>query len=471
MAKNRIVSLSSLGIKYKLKIAFYLMAILPMLVCVYLVANYILPKVGLKVDIIMSIVISMVIALAGFLLIKEVFDRILSVTSEAKLIASGNIDRKIGVVHDDEIGDLGGVLNQLTMRIKNNMDELKSYSVRTTEINIEIQKRVLMLSNLLEIGSLVSQGAKLEDIIKITIEKSRLLANSDIVYLLFREEKKETFYIKAADGINSNYLLNIKINPERSIFSRIIKTNAPLLLDNSNLFPRNIVDDFNKDFRLKNTLALPLYLRGKIIGILGIGNNRELFIYRKEDIELLDVFGKQLAIAVENDLLQHRIERLEIKDILTGVYNETFIENRLEEEIKRAVTYQRPCAYILLNIDGFKIYTQKFGSLQAEFVLKKVSSLIKDSVSEIDRVGRVGDNEFAIVLPEKNKRNARETAEMIRKKIEFSFSEETNADKIITVTGAISENPLDGIDAKELIAKAKKSLELAKEQGGNQIFD
>jgi diguanylate cyclase (GGDEF)-like protein len=168
-------------------------------------------------------------------------------------------------------------------------------------------------------------------------------------------------------------------------------------------------------------------------------------------------------------MLIHRIEKLEIKDALTGLYNEAFVRSRLQEEIKRAIAYHRPCGFILFNIDNFREFHQNFGSLQAEAALKKIASLMKDSVSEIDRVGRFGDNEFAIVLPEKNKRKVQEIAEDIRKKITFAFSEEQDVKKRITVSGSVTENPLDGIDAEELISKAKEFVKLAKTQGKNRI--
>ena len=471
MVKHIKLSFISQGLKYKLRIAVYLMSVLPLLVCSYLVSNYIIPQMGLKLDITVAIIISSIIAMIGFLVVKEVFDRILSVSSAARLIASGDISQVIEVDRQDEVGELGEALNELTQRIRSNMDELKNYGEKTTEINIQIQKRVFVLSNLLQISSLISQGAKLEDILKLTTDKSRLLADSDLAYLLFREETQEDFYMKAADGMNSERLLSIKLDPQESIFNKLIKTNKPLIFDKENTLPENIRSVFYEQFELRNTLALPVYLKGRVKAILGIGNTKETFVYRKEDLELLDIFAKQIAIAIENDILVHRIEKLEIKDTLTGLYNEAFIRSRLQEEIKRAITYQRPCALILFSIDKFQKFYQDFGSLQAEGALKKIASLIRDSVTEVDRVGRMGDNEFAVVLPEKNKRKAQEISENIRKTIEFSFSEEPDPNRKLTVSVGVSENPLDGIEAEELITKAKESFNLSKTEDKNYKVD
>lgn len=469
MAKQKDLSLTSQSLSYKLKISFYLVVFVPTLFCIYLVSSYVLPSIGLRIDIVAAIIISVFIAVIGFFLIKEIFDRIVSVSSEAKLIAAGDLNRRLEIKSRDEIGDLGDALNQLTQRIRSNMDELRNYGEKTTEINLDIQKRVLVLSSLLQISSLVAQGSNLDDILKLVIEKSRLLANSEAAYLLFREENEEVFSMKAVDGVNIQHLLKIKIDASEVLFDKVINKNKPLLLDKENVLPANLTGSFYEKFRLKNTLALSVYLRGRVIGILGIGNTKEPFLYTKNDLELLDIFAKQIAIAVENDILMHRVEKLEIKDFLTGLYNESFIHNRLQEEIKRAIVYQRPCSFILFDIDNFKNTYQDFGSLQAEAALKKIASLIKDSVSEIDRVARSGDNEFSIVLPEKNKRKAQDIAVDIKKKIEFSFRQEQDLDKRLTISGAVSENPLDGIEAEELISKAKERLALAKTQGKNRI--
>ena len=475
--KKKIVSffasVSSLSLKRKLKLSFTLMAIFPLLIYLFLISHYKLSPsalpFGLEIHIAAAILISVFIAIMGFWLVKSVFDRISSVSTEAKLIAAGDIQHKLEIGHSDEIGDLSDALNHLTQRIRENMDELKGYGEKTTQINLEIQKRVLMLSGLLQVSSLISQGVNLEDILKITVEKSRLLANSDTAYMLFREEGQENFSMKAVEGLNAESLLKIQVQPRDNLFGKVINMNLPLILDKQNMLPEELTASFCERFKLRNTLALPIYLKGAVVGILGIGGTGESLLYSKGDMELLDLLTKQVAIAVENNILSKRLDKLEIKDTLTGLYNKAFIYNRLHEEIKRAIVYQRPCALVIIDVDNFNRFHQSFGSLQAESGLRKIASLIGGSVTEIDRVARTGDDQFAIVLPEKNKRKAQDIAEDIRKKIEFVFSEEQDVNRRLTVSGGVSENPLDGIDANELIRKSEERLCLAKRRGRNCI--
>ncbi|MDD5477110.1 MAG: diguanylate cyclase [Candidatus Omnitrophica bacterium] len=462
-------SLNSRTIKQKLIVAFQLMSILPFLVCVYLVSNYILPKFGLKIDIVASLVVSMFVAVVGLLVIKEVFDRLALMAKEAKVIVSGDISRKLEVEHNDEVGELGHVLNQLTNRIRGDMDELKQYSEKTTEINLEIQQKIIVLSNLLQVSSLISQGAKLEDILKIAVEKSRLLANSETVFLLFKEENKESFCVKVADGAGADYLMTVDVGVKEDIYNKAFNLNKLLILDKQNLLENNLAAEFFAKFQVKNCLSMPIFLRGRVKAVLGIANSRDNFLYTKDDMELLDIFSKQIAIAIENDILIRRIEKLETKDTLTGLYNRNFITSRLQEEIKRAITYQRPCAFVIFDIDNFKNYREKFGLISAEVTLKRIAVLLAGSVTEVDRVGRTDDDEFSLILPEKNKRQGKEVAEEIRKKIQLALPSDQDSSKSITLSAGVAENPLDGVEAEQLIDKAKELLKKAKIEGRNRV--
>lgn len=463
------LSLSSRNVKQKMIIAFELMSILPLLVCAYLVSNYILPKFGFKIDIAAALIISIIVALIGFLVVKEIFDRLIVMTKQAKVIASGNINHKLDVQESDEVGELGNVLNQLTNRIRGNMDELKSYSEKTTEINLDIQKKIMVLSNLLQVSSLISQEEKFENILKVAVEKSRLLASSDTAFLLFKEENKDVFNVKAADGAAAHYLATVSLGPKEDLYNQGFNQNKDLILDQQNLKNTDFAQSFLNKFQARNCLALPIVLRNRVKAVLVIANNRDNFSYTRDDRDLLDIFSKQIAIAIENDLMAHRLEKLETKDVLTGLYNKNFMVNRLQEEIKRAIVYQRPCALLVFDVDNFKEYREKFGLISAEMALKKIAILMNECVTEVDRVGRTGDDEFSIILPEKNKRQSKDIAEEICKKIQAAFAGTQDSAKGLTLSAGIAENPLDGVEAGQLVEKANELLKRAKAAGRNRV--
>jgi diguanylate cyclase (GGDEF)-like protein len=462
-------SLNSRTVKQKLMVAFQLMSILPFLVCVYLLSIYIFPKSGVNLEIIMYLGVSAFLAIVGLLVIKEVFDRLTAVANEAKIIVAGDIGRKLEVAASDEVGELSDILNHLTHRIRSNMEELKAYSEKTTKINLDIQKKIIVLSNLMQISGLISEGAKFEETLKISVEKSRALANSEVAFLLFKDEGQDYLTIKASDGASTDNLSGIRLGLQHNICRNIFNLNKPLIVDEQKKGEEELSADFSASLQFKNYLAMPICLKGELKGVLGIANNRGGFVYQNDDIELLDIFSKQIAVAIENDILAHRVEKLEIKDNLTGLYNRFFIESRLQEEIKRAINYQRPCAFVVFDIDNFKAYREKFGLIYSEAALKRVAGLIRESISEVDRAGRTGDDEFSLILPEKNKRHAQTVAEEICKKIKTSFCQDLDKSKCLTFSAGVSENPLDGVQVEQLVTKAKELLKKAKDSGKNKV--
>lgn len=456
---KRNMSLFSQRLNYRLKIAFYLMSVLPLLVCIYLVSQYIVPNFGInKLDILVFLTVSIIMVISGFFIMKEIFRRIINISSEAKRIASGDLFREVEETCEDEIGDLGKVLNHLTNRIRSNMDELKGYGEKTTEINVDIQKQVMTLSILLQISSLISQGNKLEEIFKFVVEKLRFLTADDTAFLFVYDENKETLLMKVFNSADPEGLSDLKLGYYDEFITRLLKAKKVLILDKNHPVSANIKELVNTKLKVKNMLAALVLFKDRPLALLGIGNSKEDFSYSNISIELLDIMAKQVAIAFENDILVDQVGKLEVKDALTGLYNEKFIRSFLEEEIKRAITYHRPCAFILVSVDGFQEYRQKFGALETEAVLKNVASLIKDSIVDVDRLARFEEDRFAIALPESNKRRALEVAEEIRKKIEANFIKDKDTNKRITVSCGVSENPLDGDTAEMLISKVKTLL-------------
>jgi len=461
-AVNKGLSLASRGLQYKLRIAFSLMSIIPLLVCVYLffVYNPTISKIPFSsLQIIVSLIIATLIAIIGFILAKQIVDPIVTISSEVKSIANGQYNKTIEIYREDEIGDLSNALNQITRHIRDNMDELRNYGERTKQINDEINKRVIVLSGLLQISNLITQGAALRDIFDITVSKLGQLKNSTWVILVVKQEDG-SFKICAQQGISEKLQESLLADGTKKIFDLMLLNKSGWITDKKQT--DNNSNELQAMFGTLSIVFMPIFRHSRVAGFLGVGNSNSEIEYTNDDAELLVVFAKQISIAIENDYLTNRLQKLEIKDALTGLYNRTFIVNRLDEEIKRAVIYQRPCAFLVFSIDNFKEFSHSYGELASEDVLKKISKLLEKSCREIDRVARYGDSEFAIIIPEKNKKQSVVLSEEIKKKIDEFFIQENK--KELSVSGAVAENPIDGACAKDLVQKAESLLRSAKEE-------
>ncbi|KPK38250.1 MAG: hypothetical protein AMJ78_10300 [Omnitrophica WOR_2 bacterium SM23_29] len=468
------LSLVPAGLRYKLMVAFALMSIIPLSICVYLATNYIFWSASSILDVSIldtSIVITIAIAISmlGFKIARDIVSPIVDMAIKAKVIAKGDLSREIEVRGEDEIGELGTTLNILSRRIKENMDELKSYGERTKEINMEISKKVLVLSNLLQIGNLISQGSPLEDILNVIIDKLAQIDEGNTTFLMLIEDR-DSLTMNANYNLRKEGLKALKLRVGVGLLGNAISDVKTLVLDRRSR-PTKDSSAFLETFELKNCVLTPVVAHGKIIGLLCLGNDIPDYEFREDNVELLKLFSKQVAIAIENDALTRRTRELAIRDELTGLYNERFIRNRLGEEIKRAVLYHRPCSFVIFNIDDFKIYHGINGELAVEEAIEKIGKAIESNVTEIDRVGRLSGDEFAVVLPEKNKKQANSSAEALRQRIEALgiIGGEGYPRQFLTVSGGVSENPIDGATAEDLIKRAKASLSEAKLRGKNTV--
>ncbi len=462
-------SLVQQGLRYKLLIAFALMAIIPLLVMTYLVSTYILTQEEISLSQISIIVlVSVIIAWLGLVLAKNLVEPVIDMSIEAKIIASGDFERKIRVTTEDEIGELGTSINLLARRIKDNVQELRDYGEKTREINLEIQKKMLALSNLLQIGDLISASADLDKILDTVLEKLAHFYDSGFAVVYLPKKKPDEFAMRAYSNLRDSELLDVTVKLGEGFLGEVALKRKTIAIDSST--PRNSVEyKFKNKYKLANVVIIPLYT-GKITGgLILIGNNIKEFTYTNEDIDTIKVFSKQLSIAVESDMLLKKAQMLAIKDDLTGIYNKNFIMPRLNEEIERAIRYQRPCSFIIVNIDNFKEYRNKRGQLASENTLKEVAGVLTKRLGPIDKAARMGDDVFALLLPEKNKKTAFDIAEEIRQGVEKLRFSNDESDRV-TVSVGVSENPLDGSTSEGLFNKATAFVKKAKIGGKNKVI-
>ena len=165
------------GLRYKLLIAFMLMSVIPLMAAAYIV-NIFLSAVQLQafthiglVSLFAAILFfASVIAFCGFILTRRMIDPVFGIASDVRKIADGDLKHKVSVETEDEIGELGRSINSITKRIRESMGELQGYSLKTKEVNLEIQKKVLALSSILQIGDMIASKGKLNDIMKLVVE-------------------------------------------------------------------------------------------------------------------------------------------------------------------------------------------------------------------------------------------------------------------------------------------------------------
>ena len=112
------------------------------------------------------------------------------------------------------------------------------------------------------------------------------------------------------------------------------------------------------------------------------------------------------------------LDRLASTDPLTGIYNRRFFLQRMEEEMSRASRNLSPISLIYLDIDFFKVINDTHGHQAGDAVLKQIARIMVRMLRKSDILGRIGGEEFMILLPDTDGMAGRVIAERLRKRVE-----------------------------------------------------
>jgi diguanylate cyclase (GGDEF)-like protein len=181
-----------------------------------------------------------------------------------------------------------------------------------------------------------------------------------------------------------------------------------------------------------------------------------------------------LAIAdiTERKDLEEKLKTLASHDELTGCINFRSIMKVLENEIERSKRYQKNFVLIMLDIDQLKMINDEYGHLAGNDALVTFTNVIRNSVRNIDVVGRYGGDEFMVVLPETNPHHALVVLERIRKDLNqtkiISPHVENAREFTLTFSAGVADFPDNAKDLEELIWIADNALRQAKQEGKNR---
>ncbi len=157
-------------------------------------------------------------------------------------------------------------------------------------------------------------------------------------------------------------------------------------------------------------------------------------------------------------------------DPLTGLFNRRHLVERLEEEKLRSSRTGGAWATIMLDVDFFKGFNDRYGHKCGDLVLTRIARVMTETVRATDAVGRWGGEEFLILLPETSIAGALELAEKIRHRIEESRIDYDGIEVKVTVTAGVAECRGGAEKIDDCIRRADEALLAAKAAGRNRVM-
>lgn len=167
--------------------------------------------------------------------------------------------------------------------------------------------------------------------------------------------------------------------------------------------------------------------------------------------------------------LERQLRIQALSDPLTGVGNRRQFYDQINQELARVRRFKSASSILMLDLDHFKNVNDRHGHSAGDQVLQQFSELIQSRLRATDAVGRVGGEEFAILLPETDLPGAREFADALRKLVADSTFNANGIDIPITVSIGISSLAETDTTSDEAIARADAALYRAKANGRNRV--
>lgn len=351
-------------------------------------------------------------------------------------IESHEINRK------DEIGTLTRKIIDFEKSMKNIISSYEKI----------LQQKGTNLSILLQCISEFNMAKKPVDVAKVIAK----LCNGNFpikiydVYIVNPIEKEEFYQnLQIINREEAKEILDmLNFNPNNNFYtSKDIK-----------LFAYNVTEDY---------ILIPLRRNEKLYGFIATSTPTSNDL---QDTTLSILY--HLTVSLENSFLYEHTEKLSYVDPLTGVYNKRKIDEILENEVSRALRYNRPLSLIFIDIDHFKNINDTYGHIIGDNFLKELALFLLRNTRNIDTIGRFGGEEFVCILPETDLESAYKVGEKLRVRwnIERHIIPIKIDEKIGTLSMGISNLPTHSKNARELLILADNALYKAKKERNKTLI-
>jgi len=225
-------------------------------------------------------------------------------------------------------------------------------------------------------------------------------------------------------------------------------------------------------YKMRQAMRANKAIRTQILNYDKYGN--ELWL----DINMVPLFDENGELAyyasIERDLteykrLQSHLESMANTDSLTGLHNRQSFMHRAEKEFNRARRYARPLSAVMIDVDHFKNINDAHGHAVGDEVLRQVSAICQYSLRGSDLLGRIGGEEFVLLLPDTPLANAMFVAERMREQLAKTPIQLEGLIIPITASFGVASVAENDINFDSVLERADSAMYNAKHDGRNRV--
>lgn len=396
---------------------------------------------------------------------KELLVELLSLgLSLAGLLYLSNIHQQMVKNNEDWLSKLHAKINEMTL-------------LREVTTAMQSAKDLKKLDKIVLTAITAGYGLGFNRALLFLVEDDRLIGE----YAIGPSSRKEAYRIWGDVVIKQSSLHEVLDSAEEkdeTLLDIIERVELPMDMDSTNPLIQCI---YEKTPRLLHgaspeafgeTLAplsfehcavVPMISKDQAVGVFLVDNRYNEKPILDADLDALITFSGQSALAFENIRLYEKIRVLAITDELTGVYN----HRHYKDTVQRYLTMDIPFVLLVIDVDDFKMFNERYGHAVGDQVLKEVGASLKKAVKYKGEAFRYGGDEFTLILPQRTREEALEVASSIQRSIlDIALHQ---VDSPLTLSIGLAEYPLDTLCEKDLFILADRNLKSAKESGKNAV--
>jgi diguanylate cyclase (GGDEF)-like protein len=211
-------------------------------------------------------------------------------------------------------------------------------------------------------------------------------------------------------------------------------------------------------------VCVPLLAHDRVVGTLNVYRTGDAVAFSDGEVGLVERFATMAALAYDSARKRETLREQAATDGLTGLLNHRGSQERLRKEVERAGIAGKPVSVVVIDLDHFKLVNDSYGHAEGDRALAAAAAKLRNSVRDGDAVGRLGGEEFMLVLPGVEAAAAAEAAERAR----MALAEVRVHGRSLECSAGVATCPADAVEAAELLERADAALYAAKHGGRGQ---
>jgi diguanylate cyclase (GGDEF)-like protein/putative nucleotidyltransferase with HDIG domain len=311
---------------------------------------------------------------------------------------------------------------------------------------------------LFELAQTLGNSLSLRETLSVVAVRLKEMVPHDLIVFYVCEEQKLT--PRYVHGVDYDLFRSLEIPIGQGISGWVAQHKKPIINGDPMAESKHLGDPARVSV-LRSTLSIPLQGRDGVAGVLTL-YLKEKQAFTKDHLRMLLAASSKLGLSVENSMQFEKAQDSASTDFLTGLPNARSICAHLDSELARSERSGQPLAVLLCDLNGFKTVNDNFGHLVGNKLLEEIARNFRTVCREYDLVGRLGGDEFILVLPEF-------TIAMVKEfipRVELAVVEAGRTvcgKKVVTASVGAAFYPQDGVTAEELLSEADRAMYEAKE--------